>query len=165
MSKLSTSLRDSISAEKQSIAQKPKIRQKSNKPTVYDLCTEHEESVHVKDATQNLTEDEHELFAGLKLKLLGKNIPTLHRYEMMAMLYELNLVNKNADYITNSTHRLLDGFNGFMQVAMDNLDEVSRNNLDAIRAMFEQTTQALNSFTRMRYVPFWLQLSASTKSI
>ncbi len=160
MSKLSISLRDSISAEKQSVAKKPIQLESEN-----DLFSKHENEVHYKSFIQDLTDDECMLFKSLTQKLLSKDAPAFHRYEIMMTLYELNLINKNADYVVGSTNRTIDGINEFMLMAIDSLDEITRNNLEAIRAMFEQIINLLDLFTANRYIPFWLQLAYSTKSI
>ena len=91
---------------------------------------------------------------------MTKNAPALHHYEMLLVLYELNLINRNADYISNSTGQVLDVMTNFMQLSLDNADEITRNNLDAFKNIIESSSQVLNSVLRQTYLPFWLRFPA-----
>lgn len=145
MSKLGNSLRQSVSAEKASVAKQAPIEITPIKASTQKA------SVAVESA--EITPDEYALLDSLRAKLMSKNVPAIHHYEIVRILNELNLINKNADYVTNSTNKTIDLVNNVLQNSIANLDEVTRSNLEVVKTILNSSSDIFRTMSPMNY---WL---------
>lgn len=146
MSKLGNSLRQSISAEKASVAKQASIE---IAPIKVSALSKPDLELGIAD----ITPDEYALLNSLRTKLMRKNVPAIHHYEIIRILNELNLINKNADYIINSTNKTIDLVNKVFQNSIANLDEVTRSNLEVVKTILNSSSDIFRTMNPMSY---WL---------
>ena len=161
MSKLSNSLRQSISAEKESVAKQAPI-EISYIDAVSRIKASPIKSVSVETKREEISPDEYALLDSLRTKLMNKNVPAIHHYEIMRILNELNLLNKNADYVTNSTNKAINLANNILQKSISNLDEATRLNLEVVKTILNSSGDI---FRAMNPIMYWLNAQNSTAMI
>lgn len=134
MSKLMNSLRDSITAEKKSLAEKP----------ADDLNEQTEVITAFEPATPT------NLVDVLREKLSSKNLPASFYQEILLALLRANLINKHSEDISKFSTQVTELAKEYLELPIDGVQSISRLNLDIIRKNFVETLQSFEDLTAMK---------------
>ena len=134
MSKLINSLRDSISAEKKSLAQKP-----------VDEALEQPEVISGFESAAPAT-----LLDVLKEKLSSKSLPASFYQEILMVLLRANLINKQTESVNKFSAQVNELAKEYLELPIDGVQSLSRLNMDIIRKSLVETSQSIEDLTAMK---------------